>query len=171
MQIALMVHVPPPPTTQDRRNALNNKRLAACLRPIIAVLTFALTALGGTPVLAQTTHPKVSLALTSTSISESGTSNVTTVTTTLDKTSSVATTVTVSVAPVSPAVAGDFTLSSATTLTIAAGSTTSTGTVTIRAAVNNSTDAPDKTFTVSGTAANSVGHRKPGRCDADDHRR
>ena len=50
---------------------------------------------------------------------------------------------------------GDFALSSATTLTIAAGATTSTGTVTITAN-NNDVDAPDKSVTVSGTAAGDV---------------
>ena len=65
-----------------------------------------------------------------------------------------------SVAPVSPAVAGDYTLSTNRELTIAAGSTTSTGTVTITA-VNNTVDAPDKTVTVSGTATNSQGVTAP----------
>ena len=51
-----------------------------------------------------------------------------------------------------PAVAADFTLSDNTALTIAAGSTTSTGEVTITA-VDNDVDAPDKSVTVSATAA------------------
>ena len=45
----------------------------------------------------------------------------------------------------------DFTRSG-TTLTIAAGSTTSTGTVTVTAN-GNDVDSPDKSVTVSGTAA------------------
>ena len=78
-----------------------------------------------------------------------------------------ATTVTVSVAPDSPAVAGDYTLSSNRVLMIAAGATTSTGTVTVTS-VNNAVDAPDKTVTVSGTATNAQGVTAPGHRDADD---
>ena len=51
------------------------------------------------------------------------------------------TTVTVSAAAVSPAVAGDFALSANTTLTITAGQLDSTGTVTITAN-NNTVDTP-----------------------------
>ena len=96
--------------------------------------------------------PAVTLALTPPSIAEAG--GVSTVTATLSHPSSAATTVTVSAAPVAPAVAGDFTLSAATMLTIAAGSIASTGTVTVTA-VDNRVDAADKTVAVSGTAANS----------------
>ena len=96
--------------------------------------------------------PAVTLALAPPSIAEAG--GVSTVTATLSHPSSAATTVAVSAAPVAPAVAGDFTLSAATMLTIAAGSIASTGTVTV-AAVDNDVDAPDRTVTVSGTAANS----------------
>ncbi len=94
--------------------------------------------------------PSAALVLTPASISEAG--GVSTVTATLDRTTSAATTITVSAAAVSPAVAGDYALSTATTLTIAAGDTTSTGTVTITAN-DNDVDAADKTVTVSGTAA------------------
>ena len=76
-----------------------------------------------------------------------------TVTATLDHASSEATTVTVSATPVSPAVAGDFTLSGSTTLSIAAGATTTPDSVTITA-VDNGVDAPDKRVTVSATATN-----------------
>ena len=93
--------------------------------------------------------PQVALVLSPASISENG--GVSTVTATLDVTASTAATITVSATAVSPAVAGDFTLSTARTLTIAAGQTTSTGTVTITA-VDNTTDALDKSVTVSGTA-------------------
>ena len=58
-------------------------------------------------------------------------------------------TVEVSAAPVSPAVAGDYTLSGTTTLTIAANTTSSTGTVTITAAGNDVASA-DKRVTVTG---------------------
>ena len=96
--------------------------------------------------------PTAALVLTPTSISETG--GVSTVTATLSGASSVAVTVTVATAPVAStgAVSGDFTLSTAATLTIAAGETMSTGTVTV-AANGNDVDAPDKSVTVSGTAA------------------
>ena len=93
--------------------------------------------------------PSVSLVLSADSISESGESS--TVTATLSKAWHEAVTVEVAATAVSPAVAGDFTLSANDTLTIAAGETTSTGTVTITA-VNNAVDAPDKEVTVSATA-------------------
>ncbi len=102
--------------------------------------------------------PVVSLSLSESSISENG--GVATVTATLDKAATEATTVTVSAAAVSPAVPADFSLSSANTLTIAMGSTTSTGTVTV-AAVDNATDAPDKSVTVSATVAGGDGAANP----------
>ena len=92
------------------------------------------------------------LVLTPASISENA--GVSTVTATLDGTTSAATTITVSAAAVAPAVSGDFTLTG-TTLTIAAGATTSTGTVTVTAS-GNEVDAPDKSVTVSGTATGEV---------------
>ena len=95
--------------------------------------------------------PVVTLVLTPSSISEAGGS--TAVTATLSNPSSEATRVTVSAAPVSPAVAGDFALSSNRTLTIAAGATTSTGTVTI-AANDNDVDAEPRQVMVSATATN-----------------
>ena len=102
--------------------------------------------------------PTVTLVLSPASITE--VNEQSTVTATLDRASGADTTVTVSVAPVSPAVAGDYTLSSNRVLTIAAGQTTSTGTVTVTS-VNNAVDAPDKTVTVSGTATNSQGVTAP----------
>ena len=101
---------------------------------------------------------RVTLALTPASISEAG--GVSTVSATLSHPSSAATTITVSAQAVSPAVAGDFTLSSTATLTIAANATTSTGTVTITA-VNNMTDAPAKRVTVSATVAGGNGVSAP----------
>ena len=100
--------------------------------------------------------PTVTLTLSPTSIGENG--GVSTVTATLSGASSEATTVTVSVSAVSPAVANDFT-QSGQRLTIVAGQTMSTGTVTIRAR-NNDIDAPNKTVTVSGSV--SGGHRRGG---------
>ena len=97
--------------------------------------------------------PQTTLVLSSSSIAENG--GVATVTATLDRQSTVAVTVTVAAAAVSPAVAGDFT-QSGTALTFAANATTSTGLVTVTA-VNNTTDAPDKSVTVSGTASDSLG--------------
>ncbi len=104
--------------------------------------------------------PTVTLVLDRSSISESGSGNVATVTARLSGASSAATTVTVSAAAVNPAVSGDFTLSSNTVLTIAAEATTSTGTVTITA-VDNDVDAPDKTVTVSGAASGGNGVADP----------
>ena len=98
-------------------------------------------------------EPRVTLALSSSSITENG--GEATVTATLDLFHGVAVTVPVSATAVSPAVANDFMLSAAPTLTIAAGQTTSTGTVTVTA-VNNATDAPDKSVTISGTASDSL---------------
>ncbi len=103
--------------------------------------------------------PTVTLVLTPASITEEA-SGQSTVTARLDHPSSEATTVTVTVAPESPAVAGDYTLSSNLELTIAAGATTSTGTVTITA-VNNSVYEGDKTVTVSATATNTLGITAP----------
>ena len=102
--------------------------------------------------------PTVTLVLTPASISENG--GKSTVTATLGHPSSEATTVTVSAAPVSPAVSGDYTLSPNPTLTIAAGETTSTGTVTITA-TDNDVDALDKEVTVSATATNDQGITAP----------
>ena len=66
--------------------------------------------------------PTATLVLTPSTIDEGGTADtVATVTATLNRASSEPTTITVSAAPVAPAVAGDFTLSAANTLTIAAG--------------------------------------------------
>ena len=102
--------------------------------------------------------PTVTLELSQTSISENGGS--TTVTAKLNRASSVETTVTVSAAPVSPAVSGDFSLSANQTLTIPAGQTSSTGTVTIRAN-NNDLDTPNKTVRVSGRTRNTQGVTNP----------
>ena len=104
--------------------------------------------------------PLVTLLLSAAGIDESGASTVTTVTATLSHPSSVATTVTVAAAPGAGAVAANFQLSAAKTLTIAAGDNTSTGTVTVTA-VNDDTDAPNRSVTIRGTAANSQGIRQP----------
>ena len=105
--------------------------------------------------------PTVTLALSPASIDEDGgsTSGRSTVTATLSGASSQDVTLTVAAAAVSPAVAGDYTLSG-TTLTIAAGVTTSVGTVTITA-VDNNVDAADKTVTVSATASGGNGVSDP----------
>ena len=101
------------------------------------------------------TAPTVELILTQPQISEHN--QVSTVTARLNHPSSEATTVVVSAAAVSPAVAGDVTLSPNTTLTIPAGATTSSGTAVTLTSVNNDTDAPNKQVTVSGTARNDHG--------------
>ena len=95
--------------------------------------------------------PTVTLVLTPASINESGATNASTVTATMDGESSEAVTLTVSATPVSPSVARDLTLSENTTLTIPANTQASTGVVTI-AAVDNDVDAANKTVTVAATA-------------------
>ena len=102
--------------------------------------------------------PTVTLSLSDTSIGENG--GTTTVTARLDRASGAATTVTISVTPVSPAVVADYSLSTNRTLTIAAGQTSSTRTVTLTA-VNNDVDAADRTVTISGVAGNDVGVTGP----------
>ena len=102
--------------------------------------------------------PTVALALTPSSISESG--GISTVTATLSHPSSEAVTVTVAAAAGAGAVAADFDLSSATTLTIAAGATVSTGAVTVTAN-GNAVSSPHKSVTVSGTAAGGNGVADP----------
>ncbi len=102
--------------------------------------------------------PVVSLVLTSASIGEKGGS--TTVTATMNGTSSQNVALTVSAAAGTGAVAGDFTLTGST-LTIAAGTQVSTGTVTI-AAVDNDVDTANKTVTVSATASGGNGVADPG---------
>ena len=104
--------------------------------------------------LADDDTPQTRLALSSSSISENG--GAATVTATLDRQSSVAVTVTVAAAAGANAAAGDFTLSTAATLTFAANATTSTGLVTVTA-VNDTTDSPNRSVTVSGTASDSLG--------------
>ena len=102
--------------------------------------------------------PSVTLQLMPTSIGENGGSA--TVTARLSHTSTASTTVTVSATAVSPAVAGDFTLSMNKTLMIGAGQSASTGAVTITAN-NNGVDAPNKTVMVTGTATNIAGVTGP----------
>ncbi len=97
--------------------------------------------------------PTVTLHLTPDSISENVGTTTTVVTARLSHASSATTTVTVSASPVSPAVAGDYSLSANRVLTILPMSTTSVGVVTITA-VDNGVDAPDKAVRVSATAAN-----------------
>ena len=103
-------------------------------------------------------EPTLTLILTPDSISENGAS--TTVSAKLRHASSAPTTITVSAAPVSPALVADFELSANTNLRIDAGATTSTKTVTITA-VNNSVDAPDKEVSVSASATNTQGVTAP----------
>ena len=102
--------------------------------------------------------PGVTLSLSDTSIGEGG--GVATVTASLDHSSSVATTVTVSVSPDTPATASDYSLSTNRVLTIAANATSSTGTVMI-AGVDNDIDAADRTVQVKGDAVNGLGVTDP----------
>ncbi len=101
--------------------------------------------------------PTVTLVLTPSSIGENG--GTSTVTASLDRPSPRPTTVTVTAVPVSPATADDYALNGSE-LTIAADSLASTGSVTITA-TDNDEDAPDRTVTVSGTAANAQGVTGP----------
>ncbi len=96
--------------------------------------------------------PVATLVLAPAAIDESGSTNTSTVTATLDKAAGENVTINISASPDSPAVDGDFTLSQNTALKILAGKRTSTGTVTITAA-DNQVDAQDKTITVSAAAS------------------
>ena len=98
--------------------------------------------------------PTVTVSLSHNSVAEDSGTAVT-VTARLNHPSTEVTTVTVTVSPVSPAVAGDFRLTANTTLTIPAEQTASTGEVTV-APVDNETDAPHKTVTVAATAQNAL---------------
>ena len=102
--------------------------------------------------------PTVTLTLSPEVISENGA--VSTVTASLNHRSSEVTLVTVSAAAVSPAQAGDFTLSSNVTLNIGPEATSSTGSVTITA-VDNLVNAANKTVTVSAMADNAQGVMVP----------
>ena len=99
--------------------------------------------------------PTVTLELSSATIEEGAAA---TLTASLDRTVTEATTVTVEVAPGPDAAAADFRLSG-TTLTIPMGETRSAG-VTLTA-VDNNVDAPDKTATVSGTTSGGQGAANP----------
>ena len=104
--------------------------------------------------------PTVTLAVSSTAVTEHG--GVATVTATLSGQSNEAVVLTVTASPVTPAVAGDFDLSTATTLTIAAETTTSTGLVTVTAVDNDvDADADNKDVTVSATATGGRGVANP----------
>ena len=104
--------------------------------------------------------PTATLTLTPAAIDESGATNQSTVTASLNGATSQDLTLTVAAAPVPPALAGDFTLSANKTLTIAAGATASTGAVTVTA-VDNSVDAPNKTVTFSAAASGGNGVAGP----------
>ena len=91
--------------------------------------------------------PGVALALDPASIAESGAGNVATVTARLSHPSGAATTVAVA------AVAGVFTAGADAAIVVAAGATTSTDTATVTA-VDDDTDAPDRTETVTATVTN-----------------
>ena len=138
--------------TTDEPNETVVLRLSS---PSNAVLSGGATTLDGTgtgTITDDDATPTATLVLTPATIDESGNRNESTVTATLSGASSEAVTLTVNAVAVSPAVAGDFTLSANNTLTIAAGSKASTGAVTITA-VDNSIDAPNKSVTVSATTS------------------
>ena len=114
-----------------------------------ATFTGDATILAGTGTITDDDPAVATLVLSQEAISENN--GITTVTATLSSPEDAAVTITVSATPEGHAVRGDFSLLTPATLTIAADSLTSTGLVTITA-VNNLTDAPDKSVTVSGTA-------------------
>ena len=118
----------------------------------------AVDVFGGPAAAASVDMPGVTLILLPDSISENG--GRATVTATLSKALTAATTVTVSAAAVKPAVAGDFTLSTNTTLTIPAEATESNGVVTITA-LDNAVSTPHKSVTVSGTVSGNAGAMRP----------
>ena len=97
--------------------------------------------------------PTVTLVLAPAAIAENGT--VSRVTATVPRAADTAFTVTVSAAAVSPAKAGDFTLSADPVLTFEANATVSTGAVTVTAE-NDDVDAADKQVTVSGAVSNAA---------------
>ncbi len=97
--------------------------------------------------------PKATLSLSSAAIWENA--GVSTVTATLDKAAVSAATLTVSVSPAPPALAGDAALSASAALTFAAGATASAGAVTITG-VDNAVDAPDRRVTVRASASDDV---------------
>ena len=103
------------------------------------------------------TPPIVTLELSTSSISENGGSA--TLTASLSSPSSTTTTLTVSIAPGDGADSADYTLSKPT-LTIGAGATTSADSLTV-SAIDNETDAPDKTFSIYGGASNALGATDP----------
>ena len=104
--------------------------------------------------------PTATLVLTPATIDESAPGNVSTVTATLNGRSSADVVLTVSATASTNAQAGDFVLSATPTLTIAAGATSSTGTVTVTATADT-TDAPDKTVTISATVSGDSGVAAP----------
>ena len=101
--------------------------------------------------------PKVTLLLTPDAVAEAG--GVSTVTATLDRPSSVETTVAVSAEAVPPAASGDFALAGSE-LTIPAGRTDSAGSVTITA-VDNDVHEGDRQVAVSGAVTNPLGVSGP----------
>ena len=101
--------------------------------------------------------PAVTLIAEKTTLAEN---TATVVKATLGAASGADTTITVSAAAGTGTTASDFSLSANKVLTIAAGSTSSTSGPTssvVLRAVDDETDAPDKTVTLSGTVANSLG--------------
>ncbi len=127
-------------------------------------LTLALQDPAGNPVyriitipLVNNTPPRVEFVLTPPSIDENGGETV--VTATAPRASSTPFEVTVAVAPVAPAMAGDFTVSG-TTLSFAANATESTGEVTITAVDDDALEG-DLQVTVSGTVAGTMDLRAP----------
>ena len=95
--------------------------------------------------------PGAALSLNPATVAESGAGNTSAVSATLSRASAVATTVTVT------AVSGFYTVGSDATIVIPAGATTAASDTATITAVDNATDEPDRTPTVTATLANDRG--------------
>ena len=106
--------------------------------------------------------PTLAITAAGRTINESGANNSTTVTASLTPAPASTVTINLMFTPTSPATASDYSLSPSSNqqLTIVAGATSSTEVVRITA-VDNTTDAPDKTVVVSGTASGPTGIQNP----------
>ena len=103
-------------------------------------------------------EPVLTLNLTPQSIAENGGESQ--ITASLARASSADTRITVSVAPIAPAIGADFRVSTSRTLSIPAGETTSTGGVTVTA-VDNVEVSANKTLRISAEAVNDAGITGP----------
>ena len=132
----------------------------ACKGIILGVSGLGLALFGALPTQAQSPRT-VTLAIASADDTISENRGTTTITASLDRASTEATSITISAVPTSPAIAADFALSTNKTLAIAAGQTASTGVVTITAA-DNTLDAAAKTITITAAVTGGQGAQAAG---------